>query len=121
MNIKELYEVIGGDYDGVLSRFMSEERIKKFVGMFPGDPSYKNLIDALEAGDIKEAFRAAHTIKGVSLNLGFTELYKADAELTEALRGADDAAAESEAVKELAEAVTRVYVKIVSAIGDLAD
>ena len=34
----------------------------------------------------KNAFRGAHTLKGVCLNLGFQKLYEVSAELTEALR-----------------------------------
>ena len=35
---------------------------------------------------VEEAFRAAHTLKGVAQNLGFTPLYEATATLTEVLR-----------------------------------
>ena len=42
---------------------------------------------AAVAGDGETAFRAAHTLKGIALNLGFDSLYKADFDLTEKLRG----------------------------------
>ena len=35
---------------------------------------------------MKEAFRAAHTLKGVCQNLGFTNLYQPTYDLTEVLR-----------------------------------
>jgi len=35
---------------------------------------------------VKEAFRAAHTLKGVCQNLGFTNLYQPTCDLTEVLR-----------------------------------
>ena len=44
------------------------------------------LCKTLEAADYSEAFRAAHTLKGVSQNLGFTGLYMASETLTEMLR-----------------------------------
>lgn len=68
MNTKECYEKIGSNYESVLSRFGNE---------------------ALEARDAERAFRAAHTLKGVCLNLGFDRLYEISAALTEDLRGRD--------------------------------
>ena len=53
---------------------------------FLNDPSFQELTDGLAAQDGEKAFRAAHTLS-VCLNLGFTELYKVSAELTEVLRG----------------------------------
>ena len=53
------------------------------------DPSYADLKEALEVRDAERAFRAAHTLKGVCLNLGFDRLYETSAALTEDLRGRD--------------------------------
>lgn len=38
-------------------------------------------------GNCEAAFRAAHTLKGVSANLGFTQLCASASQLTELLRG----------------------------------
>ena len=46
-------------------RMVKEERVVKFVRMFERDPSYQGLVDAMDAGDYDEAFRMAHTLKGV--------------------------------------------------------
>lgn len=89
MTIKECYEKVGSDYDGVLKRLGSEALVKRFAVKFLNDPSFQELTDGLAAQDGEKAFRAAHTLKGVCLNLGFTELYKVSAELTEVLRGSD--------------------------------
>ena len=76
MTIKECYEKVGSDYDGVLKRLGSEALVKRFAVKFLNDPSFQELTDGLAAQDGEKAFRAAHTLKGVCLNLGFTELYK---------------------------------------------
>ena len=87
MTLSELYTAIGGDYDGVLSRLMnSEKMVQKFVLKFLNDKSYDSLLQSMAAADYKEAFRAAHTIKGVGQNLGFTALYQSAGILTEAHR-----------------------------------
>ena len=86
MTLRECYEQMGSNYDDVIARFPNEAIIKKFAIKFVDDTSYPDLEKALEDKDVKEAFRAAHTLKGVCVNLGFDELYNASSELTELLR-----------------------------------
>ena len=86
MTLKECYAALGGDYDEVMGRLRSERLVQKFVLKFLSDGSYQLLRDSLAAGDREEAFRAAHTIKGVCANLAFTELLESSERLTEALR-----------------------------------
>ena len=87
MTLQEFYARIGGDYNATISRLPSEALIKKFVLKYPGDPSFNQLKDALEAQDWELAFRASHTLKGVAQNLGMDRLYKAAAALCDAVRG----------------------------------
>lgn len=87
MTLRECYLRLGGDYDDVLGRLRTEERVRRFLYMFLSDESYERLLGALQRGDDDEAFRAAHTIKGVCQNLSFGRLYASSAALTEALRG----------------------------------
>lgn len=86
MTIKECYEAMGGDYEDVLKRLMNEARIQKFALMFKKDPSMSQLTQAMDAGDVETAFRAAHTLKGICANLGFKSLFEVSYEITEALR-----------------------------------
>ena len=86
MTIQECYEKIGEDYQEILSRFGSEAMVKRFAVKFLNDTSFANLKQALQDKDVNEAFRAAHTLKGVCLNLGFNNLYTVSSELTEKLR-----------------------------------
>lgn len=87
MTVQECYESMGSDFEGVLSRMGSEAMVKRFALKFPDDPSYGNLVKAVEEQNAEEAFRAAHTLKGICLNLGLDRLYKVSACLTEKLRG----------------------------------
>ena len=86
MTLKECYEALGGGYDEVMGRLRSERLVQKFALKFLDDGSYQLLCDSLEAGDRDEAFRAAHTIKGVCANLAFNTLLESAEKLTEALR-----------------------------------
>ena len=75
MTIRECYGELGLDFDAVLSRLVNEKLVQKFALKFLDDPSFQNLKDALDSKDVETAFRAAHTLKGVCLNLGFDNLY----------------------------------------------
>ena len=87
MTVKECYQQMGADYEGVLGRLRSEALIKKFAMKFLDDGSFQSLKDNLIQGNGEEAFRAAHTLKGVCQNLGFDNLYKVSFDITEKLRG----------------------------------
>ena len=86
MTIRECYDELGLDFDAVLSRLVNEKLVQKFALKFLDDPSFQNLKDALDSKDVETAFRAAHTLKGVCLNLGFDNLYPSSKDLTELLR-----------------------------------
>lgn len=87
MNLNECLSALGGNFDELMGRMLSEERIKKFLRMFPGDGSFAELCNAMENEDYATAFRAAHTLKGVCSNLGIENLRIKASEITEALRG----------------------------------
>ena len=89
MNTRECYEAMGANYENVLSRLGSEAMVQRFALKFLNDSSFGNLKAALEKQDTEEAFRAAHTLKGVCLNLGFDNLFTVSSELTELLRGGE--------------------------------
>ena len=88
MKLEELYREIGGDLKNVMKRIPNEAMIGKFVRKYANDPTYNRLTAAVEAKNWKDAFLAAHTLKGVAQNLGFDRLQKSASALTEAVRGA---------------------------------
>ena len=86
MTLQECYAALGGDYNEAMGRLRSERLVQKFVLKFLNDGSYQLLLDSLAAGSREEAFRAAHTLKGVCANLAFNTLLHSSEALTEALR-----------------------------------
>mgnify|MGYP005933761227 CR=1 FL=1 len=87
MTVKECYEKMGANYENVLSRLGgSEALVKRLVLKFLDDASYQKLEEQLLNKNVEEAFRAAHTLKGVCQNLGFSNLYVPAYTLTETLR-----------------------------------
>lgn len=115
MDLKECYQALGGDYDDVIGR-LGARILQKFACKFPSDTSFSALTEALEAGNVEEAFRAAHTVKGVCLNLGFTKLGNSAAKVTEALRAGD-----LENARALYPEAAADYAQTVSALNQFSD
>jgi len=86
MTLQECYAALGGNYDEVISRLRSDRLVQKFVLKFLNDKSYELLTTSMAEKNYEEAFRAAHTIKGVCQNLAFTKLLDSSSRLSDALR-----------------------------------
>ena len=86
MTIQECYQQLGGDLAAVKTRLPSDSLITKFITKFLDDSSFSELCQALQNGQREEAFRAAHTLKGVCANLGFDRLGASASKMTELLR-----------------------------------
>ncbi len=117
ISMREAYEKIGADYDGASVRLMGEEMLARFALKFLDDESMDKLEAAMAAGDAKEAFMAAHTLKGVSQNLGFDNLYESAVVVTEALRGADAV----DGAREGMHALQQQYAATMSALREAAE
>lgn len=113
MTLRECYESFGGNYNDVLTRLVDDKRVEKFALKFLNDGSYGFLKESLDKKDYNEAFRAAHTLKGVCQNLSFEALYKSVFEVTEALRGGKELTDMS-----LMDAVDRDYERLISALNE---
>ena len=86
MTIQECYRQLGGDFAQARKRLPSEKLISRFLVKFPDDSSFSSLCTAMEEGDRGKAFRAAHTLKGVSGSLSLERLFSSASRLTELLR-----------------------------------
>ena len=84
--IQQFYENINGNYQEAISRMKDDERIKKYLKFFLADDSFEKLKIAIENNNCEEAFKSAHTLKGVSQNMAFTDLSNSVVEITELLR-----------------------------------
>lgn len=107
MTVKEFYDLTGGGYDTMYSKFSSDATITAFLKIFKRDTSYAALCEKMAAEDADGAFQAAHTLKGVVLNLNIEGLIDPVCSITEALRAKDMAAA-----KELFPEVQETYEKV---------
>ena len=114
MTVEECYNAFGGDYSEAIGRLGSDVLIKRFMLKFSSQCGYDSLCKAMEEED-EAAFTAAHTLKGVCMNLSFAVLGKSSSLLTEALRNGF-----SEEVPGLFGQVQEDYKKTVDAINEVA-
>lgn len=89
MTVREAYEKLGEDYEDMMYR-INENMLLRLLDMLLKDRNYADICQALKRRDYETAFRGAHTLKGVALNLGLTCLAEKAGALTEALRGRRD-------------------------------
>lgn len=86
MTIEACYRQLGGDLAQAEKHLSGRRLVERFMVRFLGDDSFASLCSAMEDGSRGAAFRAAHTLKGVSGTLGFSRLYASASQLTELLR-----------------------------------
>ena len=101
MNVKEFYENIGGSYSDATNRLMNDSLILKFVLKYQSHDYVNDIKEAIMLNDFDKIFFAAHTLKGVALNLAFIRLGNAASDLTEYLRGENKNVATLSQINEL--------------------
>lgn len=104
-DLREALIAEGVDYNTTLERFMGKEDLyHKFLIKFLDDDNFNQLEGFLNDKKVEEAFKCAHTIKGLCGNLGFENLLEVDIPLVEILR-----AGSLESVDELFEDLKKRY------------
>lgn len=111
MTAQECYLRFGGDYDGTIQRLGKPALLNRLLLRFRDMTDFSSLRLALSENKVEEAFRHAHTLKGVALNMGFSDLARSSSELTELLR-----AGKLEGSDVLFAAVERDFSAIIAAI-----
>lgn len=91
MTVAECYAALEADYQDVMSRLLTEERVIKYLRKVLTDENEQNMLTALEKKDYEAAFRYVHNMKGLCLNLGLSRLFACSSELCEALRNGEPA------------------------------
>ncbi len=85
----EALEAYGADVKAGLARCMGmRDFYLRLVNMALADENFEKLNRALADQNSREAFEAAHALKGTTGNLGLTPLFSPLSEITERLRGA---------------------------------
>ena len=112
MNVEQLSQRTGCDLQAALRRLGGMETLyERLINKFLDDRTFEELKSAMEAGDFPMIETKAHTLKGISANLGFETLSQKSDEIVKAVR--ED---HKEQTEELFEECERLYERIVTAI-----
>lgn len=116
MTVEDFYQAVEGDYEDAINRFQEDTRIARFLKMLPQDDSMDLLAEAIQAADVRQAFCAAHTLKGTSLNLSLMALAHTCTIMADLLRESEVLPEET---KPAYEAVRREYARVCEAVKEL--
>ena len=90
-NQQETLKAYGMDLDATIARFGGNEPLMmRFLTGFPNDKTMQSLHDATAAADREAMKIAAHSLKGLTGNLGLTPLFEASTALMNTLRQTED-------------------------------
>lgn len=83
----DILKEYGMDVDSTIARFGGNEPLMvRFLVGFPNDKTMQSLHDAVAANDREAMKIAAHSLKGLTGNLGLTPLFEACTKLMDTLR-----------------------------------
>ncbi len=86
MTIKEVYEQTNSDYEDAMERLGSEKLISKYLLKFMELTDFNDMIKAISIKDWDNGFKTSHNLKGIALNMSFTELARSGSELCDTMR-----------------------------------
>ena len=109
MTIRELYDIIGGNYDQAVRVMKMDKLIEKYVRKFTKSDLGQTLAEAGAAMDATQLFESAHAMKGVCSNLGLDALAAAADEITEEFRSGNARRLTDEEVRAKLDAIDRQY------------
>lgn len=119
--LKQKLKENGADVEGTLHRFMNNDKLfLKFILKYKDDKNCALLTDALEQKNYEEAFKAAHTLKGVSANLGLNPIFDRASAITELLRGKEASEVDEGKIAEEKKALEEAHKLFISIIEENA-
>ncbi len=114
-NLEQFYASVGSNASEIIKRLGGDSSLViRFLSKFQADGSFGQLCSALDSGETETAFRMAHTLKGLSANLGLQTLYEQASNVTELLR-----AGKLEDAKAALPALEQVYNKVLDGLKNL--
>lgn len=118
-SFKRQMEENGADVETTVKRFMGKEELYvKFVLKFLEDNNLELLLENYDKKSFGEVFNNAHSIKGVTSNLGLNPVYKVSAEICDLLRGKQPEEVDEETLKVLKDQLADEYGRFRKIIGD---
>jgi len=86
VDIRELYNVVGGDMTDLLTRLPREDMVERFVRKYLDSSEFENMLNAYENKDYRALFESTHQLKGMTANLSLTKQQAVFSEICESVR-----------------------------------
>jgi len=86
MTVEELYAEINGDYEDLVKRLPKTDLIGKFLEKYIESNDMNEMVQAYKTENYRQVFENSHNLKGMSINLGLTDISKNLSEICEAVR-----------------------------------
>ena len=116
MTLQELYQNIGGDYAQAMRVLLVERLLDKHIRKFPKNGVIESVLTAGENMDPTAMFETAHTVKGVTANLGLVAISSLASEITEEFRPGAVRRLTDEQVREKLGKIEELYRKTIEGI-----
>lgn len=92
LSLLEFAQAVSMDLEATLARFgQNQGLLLRFLRQFPQDESMSLVTSSLAKGDDHGLEYAAHSLKGLSANLGLGQVYQDSSRLVKAVREKDHA------------------------------
>ena len=120
-NFKKRMEDNGADVNTTVKRFMGKEELyMRFILKFQDDKNLQILQDNLAKKEYQEVFNNAHSIKGVSSNLGLNPIWEAAAAICDLLRGKQPEEVDTQKLQDMVKELEEVYQRFQGIIAEYA-
>lgn len=116
MTTRELYELIGGNYEQAVKIMRMDAMINKYVVKLKDSNVYDQLMEAGRTMDSAALFESAHAMKGVCANLGLVDLSNAVSDIAEEFRDGNERKLSDEEVKNLLQNISSMYERFLDGI-----
>ena len=109
MTIQELYQKIGGDYEQAIRVLRVEKLIDKHIRKFTKNGIVEAVLKAGEDMDPVTLFETAHALKGVSANLGLSEMSRLASEIADEFRPGSTRSLSDEEITSRMQQISELY------------
>jgi len=89
MDMRELYLLVGGDYEDLVKRLPREDKLPGYLLKYAATEDMSLMVAAYEKGDYKTVFEKSHSLKGMAANLSLKEHAAVISEICEAVRNGE--------------------------------
>lgn len=116
MTLKELYALMGGNYDQAVKVMRSDRLIDRYVRRLGSSGVYEQLTEAAAANDATGLYESSHAMKGVCANLGLDSLASLASDICEEFRPGNPSKMSDAEVEQKVQELGALYQNVMSAI-----